>query len=395
VTSISEQLTVLAFDHEFGVVELSVIDLVFDPHEKRIPKGMPHGGEWVSAPLHGDVPGPPGSVNRYVVPSHDRLISTRGIKDPADHPFWQEHPVSKANILAAYDQADAGTREQGRHWYRQVHDLAGQYIAPGNPEEGGILLSNYSPQTNWPLNMFNAARSRERGKGLGAGEGIMTTNDQAKKADRAMAGEGIAELMNTAKTHSFGVLIKQGDDSPDDPYGHVVIDTHAVNVAAGGTIRGKLGAKAPIGDARQHEYVADLYRQAAQEISQREGKLMKPHELQAITWLVQIQANEAADAWALEHGPSKEKGLIKAKATSTRNNWRNWIAYAKERGIPLTPGISAPAPGYSLAAELVLAQLVELMSEGSLTAQLIELAAWEHELRDPKAGSGNRVAPGR
>jgi hypothetical protein len=404
LTSLAEQLLdpVFAWDHEFGLVELSVIELAFDPHELRVPRGMPHAGEWVHAPLAGDVPGE--GIHRYVIPAHSRLVTTRGkYKDPADHPFWKAHPVSPENVIAAYDKTDPGQREQGAAWYREIHNMAGTYIAPGKPEEGAILLSNYSPQTYWPINMMNAARSARRGYGIGPGEGVMASTTQANKANKAIAGEGIDKLMTTAKTHSFGALISRGDDSPDDPYGHVVIDTHAVNIAAGGDIRGKKGGygDAPIGDARQHEYVADQYRIAARRISERDGKLLKPHELQAITWVAQVKANEAVDAWQAQHAPAKEAGVFRGRIASHRKDWTTWLAYAKKHKIPLIPGVSAPPPALeTVAGQLLAIQVLEMVTDGSLTYQLLDLALqpWIDEPRDKKGEWATKLgdlAPGR
>jgi len=343
-------------------------------HERR----DPHTGEWIRTPgdelLGFAAPGPAGSVKRYTVPDPKRLFTKSGYRNPADHPFWRGNPVTPENVIAAYDAADEGTKMQGRRWYRQVHDIA-KYIGEGDAEKGGILLSTYSPKNVWPANMFNAAESVRRGKPIGPGEGSFVTNAMADKAQRAMDGEGIDVLMSTAKTHSFGALIKNGDDVPEDPYGHVVIDTHAVNVAAGGVIRGDKMEKAPIGDVRQHEYVADQYRKAAKMISEREGELMKPHELQAITWLVQQRANQAMDDWNAKHGTKGEQARAKGRATMTRNWWKRWNAYADQHNIPLEKGVSGLAN-----------QLAAMFGdyEDSLTAQLLDLAAWEGEPRDPK-----------
>jgi hypothetical protein len=343
----------------------------------------PHTGKWIDSP--GDVtfplpePGPAGGADRYKVPDPARLREVKsGYRNPADHPFWREHPVSPDNIVAAYDASDAGTREQGRRWYSDVSDLASK-IAGGDAEKGGILLSTYSPQTTWPVNMFNAARSAERGKAIGPGEGMMVTAQQQEKAQRALDGEGIETLMTTAKTHSFGALIAHGDDLPTDPYGHVVVDTHAVNVALGGTMRGKALEKAPIGDARQHEYVADQYRQAAKIISEREGKLMKPHQLQAITWLAQQRANQGLDA-------AQMTPLQKGRVTMTKNAWKRWITYADEQGIPVVIG----STGIEMAYQALLADVIELLGGDSIWAQLagadqvIELDFNPAEARDDK-----------
>jgi len=348
-------------------------------HERR----DPHSGEWIKTP--GDVavgfatPGKTGSVDRYTVPSPERLYTRSGYRNPADHPFFREHPVSPENIVAAYDSADAGMREQGRRWYSDVSDLAGK-ITGGDREKGGILLSTYSPQTSWPVNMINAARSADTGKAVGPGDGMMVTAQQQEKAQKALDGQGIEELMTTAKTHSFGALIAHGDDTPEDPYGHVVVDTHAVNVALGGTMRGKALEKAPINDQRMHEYVADQYRKAAKIISEREGVLMKPHQLQAITWLAQQRANQGLDA-------AQMTPLQKGRLTMTKNAWARWIAYADQQGIPLVLG----STGIEMAYQALLAQVIELVGEDSMTAALlgpppfpsIALAAWEHEARGP------------
>jgi len=353
-------------------------------HELRGPDG-----EWIDTPasLRADrgeyprpAPGPEGSVDRYVVPDPRRLIAKSGTRNPADHPFWQAHPISPQNIIDVYDKADEGTRAQGRRWYSAVSDFAGM-LAGGNREMGGILLSNYSPQTRWPINMMNAYESVRRGDPVGPGEGVMVSADQKAKAQKAMDGGSIEELMTTAKTHSFGRLIARGDDSPDDPYGHVVIDTHAVNIAAGGTIRGaNYGEGAPIGDQRQHEYVADQYRQAAKIISEREGVLMKPHELQAITWLMQVQANEARDRWLAEHGDpgrgKESKALAKGRITGLENAWKAWEAYAAQHGITTVPGVSAPPPQepgpIAMSQLALLAQIIELVGGDSMAAQLLE-----------------------
>jgi len=388
VTGLATQLLeaseiVLAWDHEDGPVYIELAGMAW-MHELR-----GHDGKWIKSgsnvgmAMHGgtDKPGKPGTVGRYVVPDPSRLISKTGHKNPADHPFWKAHPVSPENIVAAYDQADEGTRAQGRSWYSDVHDLAG-YVGQGNAEKGGILLSAFSPQKSWPINMFQAHESGKRGKAVRPGEGMLVTNDQADKAQAAIDGAGIEQLMKTAKTHSFGRLIKNGDDVPEDPYGHVVIDTHAVNVAAGGTIRGDEQKKAPIGDARQHEYVADQYRQAAKTISEREGVLMKPHQLQAITWLVQQRANQAHDAWLAEHGEPRQRATAKGRASMTKNAWKKWMDYAKINNIPIVVGTT------SLAQQAALAQLLDLAGSDSLTAQLIELGFDPLEPRDPKVGSG-------
>lgn len=342
-----------------------VVELAFDPHELRIPKGAPHAGEWVHTPSVR----PGTGIHRYKVPDPERLVlpppKKAGRKNyyerPEDQPFFQAHPVSPENVIAYYDRADAGTRAQGRDWYSQNHEVA-RTIGGGNAEEGAILLSAYSPQKPWPYNMFQAMKSARRGRALGPGEGMAITGANQKQAQAGIDGKSIDEALAGPKTHSFGILLRQGDDSPDDPYGHVVIDTHALNVAAGGTVRGDEQKNTPVGNARYHEYVSDQYREAARRISEREGKLMKPHQLQAITWMVQQQENQAADAYNVEHGllSKGEMGRAKGRVAMTRNAWKVWTAYARKHNVQLIPGVS------SLAAQIALSQLIEL-TEGVRT----------------------------
>lgn len=325
-------------------------------------------GKWTKTPAAGPIGT---GIHRYQVPPHERLVNPRAdIPDPKDYPFFRKHPVSAKNIIDAYDAVPKEMHGPGRSWYPDAHLLA-KAIAGGDAEKGAILLANYSPQANWPINMFRAARAYADNKPIPAGEGFVS-GDQVKKAQRALDGESIDQILVSPKIRSFAKLIAQGDDSGDDPYGHVVIDAHALNVAAGGTIRGATyqhGEKKqklppeddpPIGrDVRAHEYVGDQYREAAHFISHRDGKLMKPYELQAITWVAQVLANQALDKSIME-SEATAKGRLSARA----KDWERWLAWAKEHNIPLQSGVSA------LAGSLV-AQVIEMA--GSFTEQ-IELA---------------------
>ena len=364
-------------------------------------------GEWTRTP--GDKPGT--GLDRYKVPPHERLINPRAdYPDPADMPFFKKHPVSADNVIAAYDAVPKQMRPDGMHWYHDAH-LLSKALAHGNAEEGAILLANYSPQANWPINMFRAARVADEGKPIRAGDGYVT-NDQVKKAQKALDGLPIDQVLISPKTRSFAHLLAQGDDSPDDPYGHVVIDAHALNVAAGGDIRGatyhsdKTRKKIPpedqppIGsDVRAHEYVGDTYRQAAKYISERDGVLIKPHQMQAVTWVAQVLANQAEDRAAMEGAQGGVLGRAKGRLSARAKDWQRWLAYAKAHNMQLIPGVSA------LAAEALFAQVLEMAGEDSIIAQLAEpppfssptnLAYDSHEPRDDKGRwtkAGGRISP--
>jgi len=356
-------------------------------HERRIPKGMPHAGEWVHTPP--DAPGK--GLDRYKVPAHERLINPRAdYPDPADMPFFKKHPVSVQNVLDAYDATDSDLRDAGMHWYHDAHLLAAA-MSGGNAEEGAILLANYSPSANWPVNMFRAARVGHDRKPIPKGQGYIS-GDQVKKAQLALNGKHIDEVLVSPKTRSFAHLIARGKDADDDPYGHVVIDAHALNIAAGGALRGatyargkKRGVKLPpedvppVGsDVRAHEYVGDMYRQAAKIVSEREGRLITPYQMQAITWVGQVLANQAEDRAAME-----QVGGAKGRLANRAKDWRTWLSYARAQHLPMIPGVSA------LANEMALAQIIEMAGAGSLFAQLIELD-WEQQPRD-REGRWTRI----
>lgn len=292
----------------------------------------------------------------YEVPPHERLINPRSpYPDPADHPFFKAHPMKAENILHAYSMASDGQKEQGMRWYADAGLVAGA-IAHGDQHVGAGLLSAYSPQTSWPINMFNAARSVELGRPLGPGEGATVMQSHANAAKKIMDGQSFEQALPAPKTNAFARLIeRKGEDHPDDPFGEVVVDRHALSVAAGERLNDK--ESTPIGDDRYYQVVADEYRKAAIEASRREGRLVTPSQMQAITWLVQQSANEAQDAAA------KQSGFAKGRVTRTANAWRDWIAYAKEHGIETAPGTTALSMLYD-------------------PDDALDLAHWEHQLRD-------------
>lgn len=312
-------------------------------------------GQWVRG--SGGTPPPiRGGSEHYQIPPHERLINPRSpYPDPSDHPFFKAHPMKAENVLHAYSAATDGQKAQGMRWYADAGLIAGA-IAHGDQHKGAGLLSAYSPQTSWPVNMFNAARSVELGRPLGPGEGATVMQSHANAAKKIMDGQSFDQALPAPKTNAFARLIeRKGEDNPTDPFGEVVIDRHALSVAAGERLSDK--EPTPIGDDRYYQVVADEYRKAAIEASRREGVTVTPSQMQAITWLVQQSANEAQDA------ATKQSGAAKGRVTRTANAWKNWIAFAKQRNIGTTPGTTA---------------LSMLYDENDLT----ELG-WESQMRGP------------
>lgn len=321
------------------------VKLAYNPLEPR----NAHG-EWTKGPGLG-----------YLKPDHSRLVNPKArlYPDPADHPFFKQHPVTAASVIKSWDQASPQQQIQGMRWYHDAHDIAGK-IADGDYHKGAGLLAAYSPQTGWAVNMFNAAQAAAQHRALGPGDGMITGDMQANAQD-ALDGLGFDEAFPSPKIKSFAKLIYNAGDADEDRLGRVVIDRHALSVAMGTRLSKKDADHAPLKTDRYYEHVADAYREAAIELSQREGHTISPYQVQAVTWLVQQAKNEGADA---EAATEKQNRLQRGRVTATRNAWERWQAYAKKAGIPVEHGTTALA---------------------NLVWQVTELAAWEEELLLPHA----------
>lgn len=282
----------------------------FNPAE---PRG-PHG-EWVKGP-----------DRNYELPDPDRLYSARSpYHRPEDHPFFQRNPVSPKHIADAYDQSSDQEREQGMRWYPDGQELAAA-IGQGDLEKGAGVLSAFSPQTGWAVNMRNAAKSLQLGRALGPGEGMITGNMQ-RQAQKMIDGGKIEDVFKAPKTLAFARLLKHGEDPPEEKLGNVVIDRHALSVAVGHRMTRDELDDSPIGDNRYYQHVADQYRQAAAAISKRDGKQVTPSQLQAITWLHQQTANQDEDS-------STRGRLGRGRETSLRNAWAAWTDYDWKNNLP-------------------------------------------------------------
>lgn len=285
----------------------------------------------------------------YQRPDPERLVRTRGqYKRPEDHPFFQQVPLSSDNIVKGYDNATKAEKYQGRRWYPDGYRLAWA-LGGGDPVKGASMLSAYSPRTGWPVNLFNAARSLAEGRALGPGEGTIMGSAQ-KAAQKVLNGADIDTALPGPKTNAFARLLALGRDHPEDPLGQVVVDTHALSVAAGHRLTQDEAGMSPIGKQPFYDYTADLYRQAARDISERDGEEISPSELQAITWLQQQRVNDEEDQRQAAAGDRAAKGrlgLTKAMA----GHWKTWENFAREHGIPVQLGTTALAPVPITAAE--------------------------------------------
>ncbi|MGH3303263.1 MAG: ParB/RepB/Spo0J family partition protein, partial [Streptosporangiaceae bacterium] len=262
--------------------------------------------------------------HHYEPPDHSRLLNARSpYHDPGDHPWFQGRQPDPKNIIAKYYDASPDQVQQGMHWYQDAHEIAAA-ISPDDPRKGAGVISAYSPQTGWPVNMLNAARALAGGRAIGPGEGMITSAMQ-RSAQRIMNGEDPDKVLKAPKTNAFFHLISRGADADSDPLGKVVIDRHAVSVAIGHRVTKDENGKAPIDDDRYYQHVADAYRHAALAISQKEGHQVTPHQLQAITWLRQQEESQEADSALGQTGVAGRLG--KGRETSLQKSEEAWNAY--------------------------------------------------------------------
>lgn len=253
----------------------------------------------------------------------DYIRSTGAKAAGGDHPWFRAHPVSRDNITAAYHDATDDEKALGDRWYSDAHHVA-RAIAGGDAAVGAGLLSAYSPQTAWPVNLFNASRAA-KGDPPGPGTGAM--GSQQKPALRILGGEHHSQVLKAPKTSAFAHLIEHGGDSPDDESrgkSRVVVDRHAMSVAAGRRLSKEESGSAPLGQGQHYEHVEQLYRDAAKDISEAAGRKVSPHQVQAATWLRQVRRNQEADSSGQNGGGGKGRVVMH------NNSQTRWTDHHRE-----------------------------------------------------------------
>jgi hypothetical protein len=253
----------------------------------------------------------------------EKIRATGAKAAGGDHPWFMNHPVSPHHVTAAYNDSSDDERALGDRWYSDAHHIA-KVIGKGDAALGAGLLSAYSPRTLWPVNMFNASRASQ-GDPPGPGTGAL--GDHQRKAIRILGGEHHSAVLTAPKTAAFAHLIEHGGDSPEDKANgtqRVVIDRHAMSVAAGRRLTDTDMDKAPIGSGQHYEHVAGAYRDAARTLSEQHGREIQPHQVQAATWLRQVRKNTEEDASGSRGGGGK------ARVQMGDNSRRRWVEHHHE-----------------------------------------------------------------
>ncbi|QDN95012.1 hypothetical protein FNV58_01370 (plasmid) [Streptomyces sp. RLB1-9] len=286
--------------------------------------------------------------------------------EPAgDHPWYKQVPLHHDHIVDHWDKATDEEKDSGMRWYSDAHHVA-KAIAKLHPgitsdeeaaHKGAGVLSAYSPRTNWPMNMFNAAHSFHRQAAVRPLKDdpdkpahAITMGMHADKAQRIMDGEHHQPVLNSPKTQDFAHLIEHGGHEPQtdeekksgaEPRmsGRVVVDRHALSVAAGRRITdvendAHSGFPGTGGKHARHyyEHAANTYRNAAAAISEKEGKPVGAHQVQAVTWLVRQRLNADEDQANVN---ANAKNLGTGRRKSEENIKGHWKDFAGEHAPEL------------------------------------------------------------
>lgn len=186
------------------------------------------------------------------------------------------------NIIATYERATEDQKLKGKMWYPVAHDLA-TMIADGDTRMGAGVIAALSANKSWSENVKIATRA------LGSGKATGHVKDAITKATRIMNGADPADVLPMgAKTGNFYRCIL--DPTDPDP---VCVDRHAHDIAVGRTFgdddRG-LSSKG------RYNALASAYRAAATRLG------ILPSELQAITWVVQVESLRGHGTRGYRHG---------------------------------------------------------------------------------------------
>jgi hypothetical protein len=234
----------------------------------------------------------------------------------------KRNPMHPQNVIDHWNHATPDEKANGKTWYPDASATSNHIAdATGTPRHVMAgLVSNYSPQTHWATNVITAAKSARLKQGLGgkgndhghsqfpeghprAGQqrGIMASEGQKKAAETLLNGthdedetrangHHYEQVLKGPKTQAFARLIHNGGDDHS-----VVVDRHAYSVASGARASDAAYGHSGLGGKKKYQEAADIYKTAAQHISNHEGETIHPHQVQAVTWLVRQRLNEEGD----------------------------------------------------------------------------------------------------
>lgn len=184
------------------------------------------------------------------------------------------------NILKRFDQATVHEYILGKRWYLSAWQRADDIAREGDeylPTVAAVIAA-LSPGVSWERNLMAARQLVVDGR-LRQYTGYKSN---ARKARQVLRGKALANVFKPGamKVLSFAELIESGGKSDA-----VCIDSHARNVADG-VVQGS--HKALSLTLKQYIQYAEAYRAAAALV------MLRPCQVQAVTWLVQKRLVQAA-----------------------------------------------------------------------------------------------------
>jgi len=211
------------------------------------------------------------------------------------------------NVRNVYTGTPKNIQESGQHWYEDVHEATRKGVkgTSMSEEHGAGLVAAVSPGMDWNSRNIDAFRELHHLKEADyqdiakgdrsslSGLSVSSANSNSiGKAHRIIQGEHPDEVLRSNKVRSFYQNIAHPNVS-----GPVTIDGRAHDIAAnhmqgwlnnrgisGDYDDAKADGSGPTAGTRRYQAFAESYRSAANAISEHEGHLIRPHELQAITW---------------------------------------------------------------------------------------------------------------
>lgn len=187
-----------------------------------------------------------------------------------------------SHIVAVWDAATDAQRSNGLAWYTEAYNTAQAFAQAYNvtlAQAAGVLAAT-SPNNSWRANVALAER-------------ILKTRDTSAgyfrtgldKAQRILNGEDPAHVFESRTyfkvANFYRAILSKGRDG-------VCVDRHAWDVATGQRHTELKGTDLPVRPnvaGSRYRLAQDAYEQAAQILTEREGREISGCEVQAVTWI--------------------------------------------------------------------------------------------------------------
>lgn len=182
-----------------------------------------------------------------------------------------DRPAHTRHITAVFRGATDQQIEAGLGWYATAFDVAERVaLATGHSIETTVgVIAATSPRMGWGPNVRLAHRILSTGD---TSRGYLKNGLRA--SERILAGEDSLDVLRSRKVSNFyRAIVSRGADG-------IVIDRHALDIAHNQRIEGDR----PSPTDRQYDAIAQKYRLAADALA-RQGWLLSPAQVQAVTWL--------------------------------------------------------------------------------------------------------------